>query len=77
MALTPIDLSAERSGTGHVLLLRQLLGLRLSLWLSDAWIGSGLSPLAVLEHGDEFIRRRQSVVPPGFHGLDVYEKTVE
>lgn len=136
------------SGTGHILLLRQLLGLCLSLWLSDASIGSGLSPLAVLEHGDEFIgftwlqqvidnghplvsvlmfsvapehggkgygqallgnilrrapkgavvraectryanrmksllrragfiRRRQSVIPPGCHGLDVYEKTVE
>lgn len=136
------------SGTGHLLLLRQLIGLCVSLWFTDAWIGSGLSPLAVLEYGDEFIgftwlqqvmdnghplvsvlmfsvapehsgrgfgqallgnivrrapkgavvraectryasrmksllrragfiRRRQSVVPPGFHGLDVYEKTVE
>lgn len=43
------------SGKGHVLLLKQLLGACLSLWLVDAWIGGGLSPLAVLEHGEEFI----------------------
>jgi len=136
------------SGKGHVLLLKQLIGVCLSLWLADAWIGSELSPLAVLESGDElvgftwlkgavyngrmlisvlmfsvapeysgngygqallgnivrkapkgavvraectryadrmksllrragFIRRRQSVVRPGYCGLDVYEKTVD
>lgn len=43
------------SGKGHVLLLKQLLGVCLSLWLADAGIGGELSPLAVLEAGDEII----------------------
>jgi len=43
------------SGKGHVLLLRQLLGVCLSLWLTNAWLGGELSPLAVLESGDELV----------------------
>jgi len=43
------------SGKGHVLLLKQLIGVCLSLWLTDAWIGGDLLPLTVLESGDELI----------------------
>ncbi|ATJ86785.1 GNAT family N-acetyltransferase [Ralstonia solanacearum] len=139
---------AYLGGSGHILLLKQLLGVCLSPWFCGGSIGDGLSPLAVLEFGDEllgfawtqqvanaghplvtvlmlsiapehagkgygqtllgnvvrrlpkgalvraectryasrmkallrragFIRRRQSLVKPGCHGLDVYEKTIE
>ncbi|MHA6845663.1 GNAT family N-acetyltransferase [Ralstonia syzygii] len=139
---------AYLGGTGHVLLLKQLLAVCLLPWFSSASIGDGLSPLAVLECDEEllgfawiqqamgagcplvtvlmfsvapehagkgygqallgnvvrrlpkgaivraectryasrmkallrragFVRRKQSLVKPGFHGLDVYEKTIE
>ncbi|MHA6910667.1 N-acetyltransferase family protein [Ralstonia pseudosolanacearum] len=42
-------------GIGHVLLLKQLFVAYLSVWLSSAHIGNGLSPLSVLERNGEFV----------------------
>lgn len=42
-------------GTGHVLLLKELLGVCLSPLWSGVSIGEGLSPLAVLELDDELV----------------------